>query len=120
MDQPKLLGRRVRTIRRAAKITQEDVAEKAHLNPKYPGEIERGEKRPSFEAILALAKALNASPATLFQFYRGYCESCAGYAAGRIIVFSESLIGILENHGERLSKRPHSLEGRYDPQRISQ
>jgi transcriptional regulator with XRE-family HTH domain len=32
-------------------------AEAAHLNPKYLGELERGEKRPSFEAILALAKA---------------------------------------------------------------
>lgn len=32
------------------------------------GEIERGEKRPSFDAILALAKALEVSPAAFFQF----------------------------------------------------
>ncbi|OFV95681.1 MAG: hypothetical protein A3H28_15485 [Acidobacteria bacterium RIFCSPLOWO2_02_FULL_61_28] len=70
MDQLYLFGKRVRTIRRAAKITQEDAAEKAHLNPKYLGEIERGEKRPSFEAILALARALNVSPAAFFQFDR--------------------------------------------------
>jgi transcriptional regulator with XRE-family HTH domain len=37
---------------------------------KYLGEIERGEKRPSFEAILALAKALEVSPAVFFQFDR--------------------------------------------------
>src|SRR5690349_18555541 len=53
-SQSKLFGRRVRSIRRAAKITQEDAAERAHLNAKYLGELERGEKRPSFEAILAL------------------------------------------------------------------
>lgn len=68
MNQPKLFGKRVRTIRKAAKITQEEAAEASHLNPKYLGEIERGEKRPSFEAIMALAKALSVSPATFFQF----------------------------------------------------
>ena len=67
-DQPKLFGKRVRTIRRAAGITQEDAAERAQMHPKYLGEIERGEKRPSFEAILALAKALDTSPAAFFQF----------------------------------------------------
>ena len=51
-------------------MTQEHVAEAVHLNQKYLGEIERGEKRPSFEAILALAKALNVSPAAFFQFDR--------------------------------------------------
>jgi transcriptional regulator with XRE-family HTH domain len=61
-------GKRVRAIRKAARITQEDAAEKAQLNSKYLGEIERGEKRPSFEAILALADALNTSPAAFFQF----------------------------------------------------
>ena len=69
-SQLKLFGKRVRSIRRAAKVPQEDVAERAQLNPKYLGEIERGEKRPSFEAILALAKALNTSPAAFFQFDR--------------------------------------------------
>ena len=67
MDQLKLFGRRLRTIRKAAKMPQENAAEKAHLNPKYLGEIERGEKRPSFETILALGKALNVSPAAFFQ-----------------------------------------------------
>jgi transcriptional regulator with XRE-family HTH domain len=67
MLEPKLFGKRVRAVRKAAKITQERAAEKARLNPKYLGQIERGEKRPSFEAIVALAKALNVSPATFFQ-----------------------------------------------------
>jgi XRE family transcriptional regulator, regulator of sulfur utilization len=67
-DQPKAFGNRVRTIRRASNITQEDAAERAKMHPKYLGEIERGEKRPSFEAILALAEALETSPAEFFQF----------------------------------------------------
>jgi transcriptional regulator with XRE-family HTH domain len=68
MSQAKLFGRRVRAVRKAAKITQEQAAEAAHLNAKYLGEIERGEKRPSFEAIFTIAKALNVSPATFFHF----------------------------------------------------
>lgn len=68
MNQPKLFGRRVRAVRKAAKITQEKAAEAAHLNSKYLGEIERGEKRPSFEAVMALAKALNVSPEVFFRF----------------------------------------------------
>src|SRR5580692_11258435 len=68
MDRLMLFGRRVRAIRKAAKITQEEAAERAHLNSKYLGAIERGEKRPSFEAILALGTALNTSPAAFFHF----------------------------------------------------
>src|ERR1700729_3587589 len=68
MIEPKLFGKRVRAVRKAARITQEKAAEAAHLNPKYLGEIERGEKRPSFEAIIALSKALDVPPEAFFQF----------------------------------------------------
>jgi transcriptional regulator with XRE-family HTH domain len=68
MVEPKLFGKRVRAIRKAARITQEEAAEAAHLNAKYLGEIERGEKRPSFEAIIALSTALDVLPGALFQF----------------------------------------------------
>jgi transcriptional regulator with XRE-family HTH domain len=70
MNQLKLFGKRVRTVRKAAKITQEEAAEAARLNSKYLGEIERGEKRPSFEVIIALAKALKVPPERLFHFDR--------------------------------------------------
>jgi transcriptional regulator with XRE-family HTH domain len=66
----KLFGKRLRKIRRIAKLTLEKAAEKAGLSAKFIGEIERGEKRPSFDAILALAKALNV-PAKLFFYYDG-------------------------------------------------
>lgn len=68
MNQAKLFGKRVRAVRKAARITQEKAAEAAHLNSKYLGEIERGEKRPSFEAIIALSKALDVPPEVLFRF----------------------------------------------------
>jgi transcriptional regulator with XRE-family HTH domain len=70
MKEAKLFGRRVRAIRKAARITQERIAEQAQINPKYLGELERGEKKPSFDALVALAEALHVSPADLFQFDR--------------------------------------------------
>jgi transcriptional regulator with XRE-family HTH domain len=70
MNQAQLFGKRVRAVRKAAKITQEKAAEGAGFNPKYLGQIERGEKRPSFEAILALAKTFRVSPSLFFQFDR--------------------------------------------------
>ena len=74
MDKAKLFGRRVRAVRRAAGVTQEEAAERAHLNGKYLGEIERGEKRPSFEVILTLARVLKTSPANFFDFDRAETE----------------------------------------------
>lgn len=70
MDQARLFGQRIRSLRRAARMTQERAAEAARLNAKYLGQIERGEKRPSFDATVALAKALRVSPACFFQFDR--------------------------------------------------
>ncbi len=44
------------------------LAEKVDIGPKHLGRIERGEKVPSFELIIALAKELNASPSAFFHF----------------------------------------------------
>lgn len=54
----KLLGEAIRRYRKQAKFTQEKLAEKADLNPKYLGEIERGEKIISIEALLRIASAV--------------------------------------------------------------
>lgn len=71
MDPLQQFGKRLRMFRKAARITQEEAAEKAQLNPKYLGQIERGEKRPSFDAIIALANAVGVRPEVLFQLDSG-------------------------------------------------
>jgi len=68
MSQAKLFGLKVREVRKRANKTQEQAAESAKLNPKYLGQIERGEKRPTFEAIISLARALHVSPVVFFQY----------------------------------------------------
>lgn len=70
MNHLKLFGKRLRSVRKAATLTQEEAAERASLNPKYSGQIERGEKRPSFDAIVSLARALQVSPSVFFRLDR--------------------------------------------------
>ncbi|MGD0963283.1 MAG: helix-turn-helix transcriptional regulator [Candidatus Acidiferrales bacterium] len=61
-------GRRLREIRKAHRLKIGQLAEKADTGVKHLGRIERGEKQPSFELIISLAKAMNVSPAKLFDF----------------------------------------------------
>jgi len=64
----KLFGQRVREARRRLRWTLEQASERADLSAKFLGEIERGMRRPSFESILALARALEVSPIAFFRF----------------------------------------------------
>lgn len=45
-----------------------DLAEKVGIGAKHLGRVERGEKSPSFELIVALANALGVSPSEFFEF----------------------------------------------------
>ena len=64
----RILGEAIRFYRKKANLTQEKLAEKADLNPKYLGEIERGEKIISIEALLRIAKAVKIS---IGEFFHG-------------------------------------------------
>jgi transcriptional regulator with XRE-family HTH domain len=54
----KLIGEAIRRHRQELDLTQEKLAELVDLNPKYLGEVERGEKIISIEALLRVAKAV--------------------------------------------------------------
>jgi transcriptional regulator with XRE-family HTH domain len=54
----KSLGQAIRNYRKKAKLTQELLGERADLNPKYIGEVERAEKTISVDALSRVAKAL--------------------------------------------------------------
>jgi XRE family transcriptional regulator, regulator of sulfur utilization len=54
----KVIGDAIRLRRKKAGFTQEALSERADLNPKYLGEVERGEKIISIEALLRIAKAV--------------------------------------------------------------
>ena len=64
---PKLIGDAIRSYRNRAALTQERLAEKADLNPKYLGEVERGEKIISIEALMRVAKAVKTPIRAFFR-----------------------------------------------------
>jgi transcriptional regulator with XRE-family HTH domain len=63
-----LLGKRIRRLRKAKKWTQEKLGERAELNYKFLGEIERGKQNPSIVTLIKLADALEISIAEFFNF----------------------------------------------------
>lgn len=54
----KKIGKMVRNIRERKGITQEQLALNAGLNRAYIGYIERGERNPSTDTLVKIAKAL--------------------------------------------------------------
>ena len=68
MNEAELFGQLVRAARKSRKLNLGELAEKAGTGIKHLGRIERGEKQPSFDLIIALAKALEVSPSAFFQF----------------------------------------------------
>ena len=52
-------GKRVRELRLAAGLAQEELASRANLSRHYLNEIEMGKRNPSLEVIERLANGLN-------------------------------------------------------------
>lgn len=67
-DIRKRIGSRIRQLRKERELSQEQLAEKARLNTKYLGSIERGERNLSLESLYKIANALGISLAFLLQF----------------------------------------------------
>ena len=54
----KKLGARIKELRKSAGLTQEELGEKATLNYKFIGELERGQVNVSVDSIVKIAEAL--------------------------------------------------------------
>jgi transcriptional regulator with XRE-family HTH domain len=59
------LGRRVRAYRVERGLSQEKLAEKAHVHRTYVGSLERGERNVALINIVRLADALGIDPCEL-------------------------------------------------------
>ena len=60
-------GNQVRKLRNELGISQEALAERAHLHWTYVSGVERGLRTPGLDVIGRLATALRVSPAQLFE-----------------------------------------------------
>jgi len=66
LAQRKAFGARVRELRLAAGLSQEELAHRAELDRSYVGQVERGERNISLDNIYRLATTLEIQPGTLF------------------------------------------------------
>ena len=64
----KQFGQRVRELRLARNLSQEELAFRAGLHRTYLGGIERGERNPALRNIAAIAEALGVAIQELFLF----------------------------------------------------
>src|SRR5689334_9690147 len=63
---PKILfAKRVRRLRKAAKLSREKASEKGGISSNFWGEVERGESEPGLKSILSIAKGLQLPPCAL-------------------------------------------------------
>jgi transcriptional regulator with XRE-family HTH domain len=65
-----LFAQRIRRLRKAAKLSLEEAAERGSITGNFWGDVERGKKVPSLDTIMAMAKGLGVPPSTLLQLER--------------------------------------------------
>lgn len=61
----KILGERIRDIRKSKSLTQEALAYESNIDRSYIGGVERGERNLSFDKLCQIAKALGCDVAAL-------------------------------------------------------
>lgn len=63
-----LLGRRIRTLRTAKGLTQQELGNRADVDYKFIGEIERGNMNPSFKVLVKVASTLAVELPEIIRF----------------------------------------------------
>jgi transcriptional regulator with XRE-family HTH domain len=63
----KLVGKRIKLLRKSRGWSQEVLAETSGLSYKFIGEIERGSVNPSLDTLLSISNALNVEIVRLFS-----------------------------------------------------
>jgi transcriptional regulator with XRE-family HTH domain len=64
----KLLGKKILEVRTKQNISQEQLAFETNVSRRQIGRIERGEINPGLAIIVSIAKALDVSVKSLFDF----------------------------------------------------
>lgn len=65
-----LFAQRIRRLRKAAKLSLEQAADRGNITGNFWGDVERGKKVPSLDTIVAMAKGLGLQPSTLLLLER--------------------------------------------------
>lgn len=92
MSNKKLLGLRIKELRKRASLSQEVLAEKAGIEPTSLSNIENGRNFPSFITLENIMKALDVGYFDVFQF--------AQYAPSEDLI--QEITTLLKNNPERI------------------
>lgn len=98
----KAFAENIRSVRLRKKLTQEYVAERAGINPKYLGEIERGLKSPTAHVVYKLARALTVPVCAIISLETcpcsdvGVSQEVAAVLAGRRVKDIRKAVKMLE------------------------
>lgn len=65
-----LFAKRIRKLRKAAKLSLEEAAERGNITGNFWGDVERGKKVPSLDTIVAMANGLGLQPNILLVLER--------------------------------------------------
>jgi transcriptional regulator with XRE-family HTH domain len=84
------LGERIRQLRKAAGLTQAELAERADMDYKYLGGVERGERNITIDNVERIAKGFGIEPYQLFLF------SLAAQKPGEVV--TEEKLGDIVKH----------------------
>lgn len=68
MDKKKLIGRRIKELRKSKGLSQEELAEKAETSPNYLSRMERGTENPTLDMLIKLSNALEVEMWEMFDF----------------------------------------------------
>jgi len=63
-----LIGKRIQKLRKAHRLSQEQVAEKADISPNYLSRIECGKENPTLDMLIKLADAIKVEMWEIFDF----------------------------------------------------
>ncbi len=67
MDIRKLIGSRIKNLRRGRGYSQERLGEIIGINPKYLSSVERGRENPTLDLFIRLSKGLKVGIHEIFQ-----------------------------------------------------
>lgn len=66
MKLKELIGIRIKRLRQERKLSQESLAERVGISPKYVSSIERGKENPTLDIVIKLAGALHVEVEDVF------------------------------------------------------
>jgi len=68
VDIKKIFGSRIAEIRNKRRMTQDQLAEKMEISPKYLSSIERGKENPTLNTLINFAQCLGVDLGVIFSF----------------------------------------------------